>query len=383
MQGSVIEYRGKRGVVWRIKYADASGKQVMETVGAERDGVTRKQAEAELRERIVRVEQSQYRKPSALPFADAAERWYASERVSRAWKHSTARHYRHWADDLCEYFHLPIATIKQRHCIEYRDWALSESSYSSPASVNSRLTILRMILGWAKDSEYRPDVPGIKYARVRQHKGSALKPADVQLLSRSFDDAVARVAFLCFVTTGLRRSELQSLRWKDVDLIENRLRVEDSKTEKGERSVGLGKTLAEELWQHRRGSTFQGEDEYVFCHPQLGSHYDSRDFREALMRAFATAGLEWPKGFRCCHDLRVTAATNDAMAGMHPSKMLQKYGWADPGVAQRYINLAGVVFADDAEALEERLLGLSTVVSTDRGESEGTSGPETAWNSPD
>jgi hypothetical protein len=40
----VIPYYGKRGTVWRIKYRDADGRQVMETVGAERDGVTRKHA---------------------------------------------------------------------------------------------------------------------------------------------------------------------------------------------------------------------------------------------------------------------------------------------------------------------------------------------------
>src|SRR5918994_1720361 len=40
---AVIRYDGKRGTVWRIKYADATGRQVMETVGAERDGVTRRQ----------------------------------------------------------------------------------------------------------------------------------------------------------------------------------------------------------------------------------------------------------------------------------------------------------------------------------------------------
>ena len=53
---ATIRYAGKRGVVWRLKYVDADGKQVMETLGAERDGVTRKHAEAELRERLVRVE---------------------------------------------------------------------------------------------------------------------------------------------------------------------------------------------------------------------------------------------------------------------------------------------------------------------------------------
>lgn len=69
----VIEYAGKRGTVWRIKYPDADGRQVMETVGAERDGVTRKQASAELRERLVRVERKSYRRPRCLTFAEYAD----------------------------------------------------------------------------------------------------------------------------------------------------------------------------------------------------------------------------------------------------------------------------------------------------------------------
>lgn len=43
----VIRYEGARGVVCRVKYRDAEGRQVQETVAAERDGVTRKQAEAD------------------------------------------------------------------------------------------------------------------------------------------------------------------------------------------------------------------------------------------------------------------------------------------------------------------------------------------------
>ena len=63
---AVVEYRGKRGTVWRIKYADADGKQAMATIGAERAGVTRKKGEAELRERLVRVERKGYRRPRPL-----------------------------------------------------------------------------------------------------------------------------------------------------------------------------------------------------------------------------------------------------------------------------------------------------------------------------
>ena len=53
---AVIRYDGKRGVSWRIKFTDASGRQVKETLGHERDGWTRKKAEVELRDRLTNDE---------------------------------------------------------------------------------------------------------------------------------------------------------------------------------------------------------------------------------------------------------------------------------------------------------------------------------------
>lgn len=375
-KGSVIEYRGKRGKVWRIKYADASGQQVMETVGAERDGITERDAAELLERRRVEVRDG-LRKPEAVSFAKAADQWFEDERVARAWKPGTVSQYRHWKEDLCDYFRLPVAKIRQRHCVEYRDWALRHSSYPSPASVNSRLTVLRMILAWAHDKDLRPDLPSLKYAKVRQRKGLALKPDQVRALLRAFDDEQGRAAFLTLVTTGLRASELRRLRWRNVDLIECRLRVEDSKTETGERSIAIGKQLAEELWQQRRRSRFQGDDELVFCNQQTGGPYRGDRFGEALRRAFKAAGTPFPEGFRRCHDLRVTAGTNDVIAGMSPAKLQAKLGHTNFRVTQRYVNLAGVVFADEAEALEARLLG-AVESSTDLSEPQITSEEETA-----
>lgn len=72
---AVVRYAGKRGVVWRIKYADADGRHVMETLGPEREGWTERKAAAELRERLVRVERQRYRRPAPLTFGTFAERW--------------------------------------------------------------------------------------------------------------------------------------------------------------------------------------------------------------------------------------------------------------------------------------------------------------------
>jgi hypothetical protein len=58
-----IRYAGKRGVVWYVKYTDASGKQVKERVGSAADGGTKRKAEAALRGRLTDVARDGYRKP--------------------------------------------------------------------------------------------------------------------------------------------------------------------------------------------------------------------------------------------------------------------------------------------------------------------------------
>jgi hypothetical protein len=81
---AVIRYAGKRGVVWRIKYSDAEGKQVMETVGAERDGMTEKRAGELLADRLSDVRRKGYRKPKPLTFGEWSRTWLAEGAVSAA-----------------------------------------------------------------------------------------------------------------------------------------------------------------------------------------------------------------------------------------------------------------------------------------------------------
>jgi hypothetical protein len=53
--GSVIVYCGKRGKTFGIRYRDADGRRVSETLGSEHEGWTEKRAEEALEERRVQV----------------------------------------------------------------------------------------------------------------------------------------------------------------------------------------------------------------------------------------------------------------------------------------------------------------------------------------
>ncbi len=70
----------------------------------------------------------------------------------------------------------------------------------------------------------------------------------------------------------------------------------------------------------------------------------------------------------------MTSITNDAIAGANPVALMTKAGYANMATTRWYLRLAGVVFADEAEALERRMLG-TLVPET------GTKEPETALES--
>jgi integrase/recombinase XerD len=175
-------------------------------------------------------------------------------------------------------------------------------------------------------------------------------------ISRSFTDERARVAFLTLVLTGVRRFELQGLRWRHVNLVESTLRVEESKSEEGERSIALPRSLVDQLADLYRRTPHRGDDEFVFCHPTRGSRLDEKwfagEFRAAMVKA-DVVGYARP-----FHDLRHTALTNLAATGASPIAVMATAGHSSMQTTKQYLHLAGVVFRDDADALEARLLGV-------------------------
>jgi integrase len=361
---AVIRYEGKRGVVWRVKYADASGRQVMETVGREADGFTRKQAAAELRERLVRVERKGYERPAPVKFTDYSETWFEESQGRRDWKPQTVRAYRNALDRLQagRFGGMALASIRPRDVSEYVRQAMSEKRTKTGKPLNAKtvnldLTVLKLILTAAKRERLIDENPsdGMERPKMTRRRWRILEPVEVARVAQAFDDDRARTFFLTLMLTALRNSELRALRWRDVYLVDCVLRVRDSKSEDGVRSIALTPTLAEALWQHRRSSAFRGDDEYVFADPKRGARLNPTWFAEQLRAALKAAGIE--EYLRPFHDLRHSSLTNEAAAGSNPIALMTKAGHSSMQTTQIYLHLAGQVFRDEAAALEERLLG--------------------------
>jgi integrase len=353
--GSVIPYKGKRGAVWRIKYRDAEGKQVMETVGAERDGVTEKVAQAELRERLVRVERKGYRKPKPLGFADYAATWLAEGKVRRGWKPGTVDSYTYALSLLLPHFgSMRLASIRPRDVAAF---TREKIETHSPATVNLALTIGFNIFKVAQREELVDSNPFAQAERpkIKLRKWRILEPVEVARVLKAFTDERARTVFLTLSLTGLRRNELINLRWRDVDLTFGVLRVEDAKTEEGNRSIALSPMLTEALIEHLAGSNFTAPGDYVFAHPQRGSRMRHEWYAKAFREALTTAGItDYVRPF---HDARHASLTHGAAAGENPIALMARAGHASMQTTKRYLHLAGTIYREEAEALEGRMLG--------------------------
>jgi integrase len=375
---AVIEYRGKRGTTWRVKFIDSTGKQCTETLGREDEGWTRKKAEAELRERLVRVERKGWRKPAPLTFETYAERWFEAGEARRGWKPATVKLYVSVHRRLIDAFGpMRLAEIRPRHVAAYVTEATDGGL--APATVGRILSVLHALFKTAVREELIDSNPaeGVERPKVQPRRWRILEPDEVRRVAQAFTNEQDRAVFMTLILTGVRRSELQALRWGDVDLLEGVLRVRRSKSEAGERAIALSPTLREVLSGHYQRTAFRGDGELVFCHPTRGSRMKAEAFGEALRAALTAAGVE--ADLRPFHDLRHASLTNGAAAGESPIALMTRAGHTNMATTRLYLHLAGTVFQAEAERLEQRLLG-SAVRGDDvaRGDNFKNSGVETS-----
>jgi integrase len=290
-----------------------------------------------------------------LTFADYADAWLEGCERRRNWRPNTIKIRRRIIERLKESFGaMRLGDVRPRHIADYVAATLGD--YSA-ATVSGDVGVRFDMFKTAKREELVESNPveGAERPTIPRKHWRILQPVEVARTLKAFSEEQAKTAFLVLVVTGIRRGELQALRWADIDLVENVLRVRDSKTEDGVRSIALAPLAAEQLWQWRRRTCFQGEAERVFCNQKTGGEYREEHFTEALRAALAAAKVEGH--VRPFHDLRHTAITNDAAAGSSPIAVMAKAGHATMTTTKRYLHLAGVIFRDEAEALERRLLG--------------------------
>ncbi len=377
---SVVRYQGKRGAVWRIRYRDAVGRQVQETLGPEPEW-TERRAQRELGKRLAAVQEG-FRKPNRTTFADFADRFIRDYLPGRNLKRSTTENYRYILDGhLLPFFgDQTLSELEARPELINAYVALKAQSGLSTKTIQNHLLLLNVMLRRAvvwRLIRSNP-VSSIDRPSLVQPEMNVLTETEIARLSNAYDELIAEAAeaegqwwalakaiVLTALGTALRRGELIGLRWSAVNLLEAKIEVRETfvrgrfttpKSRASRRVVELGpRTLAviEEQWQR---TEYRGDDDIVFGHPTKGTPLETgklatRYFKPALARA----GIEKP--FRPFHDLRHTSLTHTAAAGNPQIYVQARAGHSQGSITERYMHAAQVLFPGAAERSEERMFG--------------------------
>jgi integrase len=357
--GSLIERVDSAGRTTYYAKFQSGGRQVKRRIGPKRppgsrDGLTRAQAEAEMRKlmstvtatapvsvkldigtlgaRYIEHLRRQGRKRSTIVAVESALRiWLVPTFGNRALDGIA----HHDVQDLVVRMEAKALSAKS-----IRNYIGTLSALFNYAMVPTR--------GWAT---HNPCV-GVDLPAVPEH-------TEVRFLTLEQVDAVVaaagagpylhvdRAMYVTAAMTGMRVGELIALRWQDVDWAASRIRVERNyvlgetttpKSKRSKRSVPMAPVVGgmlDRLAKHAAGKDVPEPhpEALVFADPRTGGELDKGGVLRRFRAAQSTAGIEGTFRF---HDLRHTFGTQMAKAGV-PMRTLQHFmGHRDIATTQRY-----------------------------------------------
>jgi integrase len=198
---------------------------------------------------------------------------------------------------------LKIGEINKSVVRRYRQERHAASTISV-ATVNRDMSVVRRILYFAQEDGYIATNPlaRMRMERERRTKRPVLSYREEQEVMK-FASPHLKPIILCALDTGMRRGEILSQDWRDVDFDNELLNVSHSKTPEGEmREIPLTRRLLAVLYPMRRSRgpvfTFDGEAIKLTKSAWAGA------LRRSKIRHFRF------------HDLRHTANTRLMLAGV-------------------------------------------------------------------
>lgn len=192
------------------------------------------------------------------------------------------------------------------------------------ATVNRELACLKKMLSYAVGENWLVSNPlrGYKLYKEKPNKIRVVSPAEFK---KVYDEASGdlKTKLIIGYNTGMRKSEIVSLKWTDVDLMTRLICVSDTKNEES-REVPIN----DECYGFLLSLKENAKGEYVL--PRRRSPV--RNFKTAFNNAVQRAGVE-PFTF---HDLRHTYASNLVMAGVDITTVQELLGHKSITMTKRY-----------------------------------------------
>ena len=337
--------KGSWSIIMDIGRDPASGKrrQQWHTVKG-----TKREAEKRLAELLHQVDNGGFVKLSKESVGRFLQRWlddYIRTQIRPTTHESYSQRAKHLIQSLG---HIPLSELRPEHIHQYYQ---EKGKSLSPSTLVKHHNLLREALSHAVKWQTIPRnvAEAVDPPRVIRKAMRALTSSEVHRLLEACKDKPWHPIFHTLTWTGVRRSELLGLRWKDVDLVLATLRIvrslqqlgdgtfifQEPKTASSRRTLALSPGSCVELRVHKekqeKDAALLGiqvtDDTLVFSHPD-GSPLAPSTLTLAFRRLTQRIGLE---GVRL-HDLRHTMASLYLEQGVNPKTVAERLGHASVSI---------------------------------------------------
>ena len=312
-----------RGNTWVGEYK-INGKIKRKALGKKGD-ITKTMARGELRKREKEANSGQIDNPFLEVFAMSYIKHVRETLKRRSWYR-----YEYSLNTLLElYGNKKLSELTPKDIDDFKEIRLRKVK---PATVNRELSTLRQIYNLAKRwnnfvGENPVSISGL--LPEGNLKERILTPIEEEKLL-SLSNEYLKPIIMTALNTGMRKSEILSLKWSNVDIELGIITIDQTNTKnKKTRRIPINSNLKSLLLEQKIKG---GGSDYVF----LSSSGNPYKFHDSINNAFngacKKAGIE---GFRF-HDLRHTSATRMIEAGASIVAVSKILGHSDLKMTMRY-----------------------------------------------
>ncbi|MFH1310460.1 MAG: tyrosine-type recombinase/integrase [Candidatus Omnitrophota bacterium] len=203
-------------------------------------------------------------------------------------------------------------------------------------TINSELVVMRMMFRLAVQWHYAEKNPtdGVSKLKVPQKVAPRfLSEEECQKLLTNCEKWLYPV-FYMFLSTGLRKSELENLEWRDIDFDRKKLKIvakDDWAPKTNEREIPINENLQNLLKKHKKTVN---SSKYVFP-----GEDGNKIFKNRLLRRIKTLARRLKLGDINVHTLRHTFASHLVMKGVDLTTIKQLMGHSDIETTMIYSHL--------------------------------------------
>lgn len=344
----------KIGKKWYIDLYN-EGRRVRKVVGSKKDAVN---AITVVKADILRGEYK-LKRERKIRFDDFAKEYLEYAKVNKkSWRRDETS-----LKNLMNHFKgMHLLKITPRHIEDYKRERVKQVK---PATVNRELALFKFMFSLARKWKLVDENP-VKEVKFFQEQKIEMHILDIkkinQLLEASGEYLNAIITL--GLNTGMRKGEILSLRWSDIDFDKHFIFIKETKSAKS-RKVPMNSLVADSLKKLKR------ESDFVFYNPKTRECI--KDVKTAFKAACRRAGINDLR----FHDLRHTSATFMVMGGVdlvtvkeilgHSSiEMTMRYAHPTPENKRKAVNVLATIFEQRGQ--REDIIRLKDEIRLDRKE---------------